>query len=316
MSVAAAKRKSLGRGLDALIPGAPRSGVQSNPDAILGGSIPVHHLPLSRIEANPDQPRKVFDETALSGLANSIKIHGVLQPIVVRPAGDKYQIVAGERRFRASKLAGLDSIPALIKDTSDPATLELALIENVQREDLTPLEEARGYAQLIDAYHLKQQEASERLGLSRSALANKLRLLTLPGAVQLMLERSELTEGHARALLGLGDESTIEELALWVAQNDISVREVERYVQQARGKGSDEDSSGSSSGGKSAQKKLRYGAYYKQLEQRFERSLATKVQLQAQESGDSVRGRIVISYHSLDELERLTAVLESVGGIN
>lgn len=309
---AAIKRKSLGRGLDALIPGAPRSGVQDNPASILGGSIPVHYLPLSRIEANPDQPRKVFDDEALSGLANSIRIHGVLQPIVVRPSGDKFQIVAGERRFRASKLAGLDSIPALIKDTSDPATLELALIENVQREDLTPLEEARGYAQLIDAYHLKQQEASERLGLSRSALANKLRLLTLPGAVQLMLERGELTEGHARALLGLGDESTIEELAVWVAQNDISVREVERYVQQARGKSSDDEPS--NSGAKATQKKLRYGTYYKQLEQRFERSLATKVQLQAQESGDSVRGKIVISYHSLDELERLTAVLESGGG--
>lgn len=309
---AAIKRKSLGRGLDALIPGAPRSGVQDNPASILGGSIPVHYLPLSRIEANPDQPRKVFDDEALSGLANSIRIHGVLQPIVVRPSGDKFQIVAGERRFRASKLAGLDSIPALIKDTSDPATLELALIENVQREDLTPLEEARGYAQLIDAYHLKQQEASERLGLSRSALANKLRLLTLPGAVQLMLERGELTEGHARALLGLGDESTIEELAVWVAQNDISVREVERYVQQARGKSNDDEPS--NSGAKATQKKLRYGTYYKQLEQRFERSLATKVQLQAQESGDSVRGKIVISYHSLDELERLTAVLESGGG--
>lgn len=214
------KKGGLGRGLDALISEATAE----------TGSEPEATIEISKITRNPNQPRKNFDETALQELADSIKQNGVLQPILVRKIGGKYQIVAGERRYQASKLAGLKEIPAVVRDIDDKEVFQLALIENLQRSDLSPMEEAKGYRQLIDSQGLTQEGLAKILSKSRSAIANTLRLMDLPTVVQEMIEQCLLTAGHARAILAVPTEEGRVELAQKVVKDNLTVRQTENLA--------------------------------------------------------------------------------------
>lgn len=214
------KKGGLGRGLDALISEATAE----------TGSEPEATIEISKITRNPNQPRKNFDETALQELADSIKQNGVLQPILVRKIGGKYQIVAGERRYQASKLAGLKEIPAVVRDIDDKEVFQIALIENLQRSDLSPMEEAKGYRQLIDSQGLTQEGLAKILSKSRSAIANTLRLMDLPTVVQEMIEQGLLTAGHARAILAVPTEEGRVELAQKVVKDNLTVRQTENLA--------------------------------------------------------------------------------------
>ena len=213
----AVKKGGLGRGLESLFEDAARD---------VGG--PVSTLPLREIEPDKDQPRKDFDEQALAELADSIARHGLLQPIAVRAAaGGAYKIIAGERRWRAARLAGLSEVPVVIKDVTDAEAMELALIENLQREDLDPVEEAMGYRQLMDRCELTQEQAAQKLGKSRSAVANSLRLLNLPEDVLAFLKEGKLSTGHAKVLLGLPDATLMKKAAEAVVGQNLNVRQTE-----------------------------------------------------------------------------------------
>lgn len=214
------KKGGLGRGLDALISEATAE----------TGSEPEATIEISKITRNPNQPRNNFDETALQELADSIRQNGVLQPILVRKIGGKYQIVAGERRYQASKLAGLKEIPAVVRDIDDKEVFQLALIENLQRSDLSPMEEAKGYRQLIDSQGLTQEGLAKILSKSRSAIANTLRLMDLPTVVQEMIEQGLLTAGHARAILAVPTEEGRVELAQKVVKDNLTVRQTENLA--------------------------------------------------------------------------------------
>lgn len=195
----------------------------------------VSTIRISNIEPNKKQPRALFDEKALSELADSIASNGVLQPLLVRPIGEeRYQIVAGERRWRASRMAGLTEIPVIIKDMEDIEAMEIALIENLQREDLSPIEEAKGYKVLIDKYKLTQEETSKAVGKSRPAVSNSLRILTLPPEVINMIESGEITPGHARALLSLKESNEIKKLAEEICSKGLSVRQVEMLLKNKK----------------------------------------------------------------------------------
>ena len=215
-----AKKAALGKGLNALF----------TETAAESGSEPEASLPIASIVTNPDQPRKSFDETQLSELSDSIKQNGVLQPILVRKKGDMYEIVAGERRYQASKLAGLKEIPAIIRDIDDAEVFQLALIENLQRSDLTPIEEARGYRQLLDTKGLTQEGLAKILSKSRSAIANTLRLMDLPQEVQDLMEEGQITAGHARAILAVPTEEGRIKLAQKVVTENLTVRQTENLA--------------------------------------------------------------------------------------
>ena len=219
------KNSGLGRGLDAIFLDNSQDTVEKD-----GG---VTHVRISLVDPKSDQPRKYFDKEALEELSASIKEHGLLQPILVREGGEgRYQIIAGERRFRASKLAGLEEIPAIILDKDDRAAAEIALIENIQREDLNPLEEALAYRSLAEEYGMTQEELSEKVGKSRSAVANSMRLLLLPDEVLTMVAARDLSAGHARTLLGLKSREDIIVLAEAAAAEDMSVRALEEAVKK------------------------------------------------------------------------------------
>lgn len=215
-----AKKAALGKGLNALF----------TETAAESGSEPEASLPIASIVRNPDQPRKSFDETQLSELSDSIMQNGVLQPILVRKKGDKYEIVAGERRYQASMLAGLKEIPAIIRDIDDAEVFQLALIENLQRSDLTPIEEARGYRQLLDTKGLTQEGLAKILSKSRSAIANTLRLMDLPQEVQDLMEEGQITAGHARAILAVPTEEGRIKLAQKVVAENLTVRQTENLA--------------------------------------------------------------------------------------
>lgn len=211
----------LGKGLDALM--LDNSTVEENAGAVM--------LKLHEIEPNRDQPRKEFDENALSELAESIATHGIIQPLLVRPFPDGgYQLVAGERRWRAARMAGLTEVPVIIKEISEKEIMELALVENLQREDLNPIEEAEGLQSLVDTYGMTQEEAAQRVGKSRPTVANTMRLLMLPQTVVQLVRDGEISAGHARALLGLSDDDKIKELAAEICEKGLSVRDTERLV--------------------------------------------------------------------------------------
>ena len=218
--MARAKKGGLGKGLDALF--------MDNETVDSGG---VVTLRLSQIEPNRDQPRKIFSEEALNELADSIREHGVLQPLLVRPLpGDSYQLVAGERRWRASRMAGLQEVPVVIREMDEEQAMEIALIENLQREDLNAIEEATGYKQLMERYGMTQEQVAKRVGKSRPAIANALRLLNLPQKVMDMVGEGEVSPGHARALLAFDDQDRIVEIAQKVKTGKYSVRDIERMA--------------------------------------------------------------------------------------
>ena len=213
------KKAGLGKGLDALF---IDNSTEENGDKLVN---------INDIEPNRDQPRKFFDEEALKELADSIAMHGVIQPLLVRPLSDGgYQLIAGERRWRASRLAGLSQVPVVVKEMTDEEAMELALIENLQREDLNPIEEAEGFKLLMDTYSFTQEQAAEKVGKSRPAVANALRLLSLPQAVLDMVKQGIISSGHARTLIPLTDENLIIKLAEEISQKELSVRETEKIV--------------------------------------------------------------------------------------
>ena len=221
----AVKKGGLGRGLDALF--ADNSVEESS-------QTPVK-LKIMEIEPNREQPRKIFDEAALSELADSIATHGVIQPLLVRPIKDGgYQLVAGERRWRAARIAGLTEVPVVIKDLIDSETVELAMVENLQREDLNPLEEALGYKFMMEKLSITQDEAAQKVGKSRPAVANALRLLKLPDEIQAMVENKQLSPGHARALLSFESEAQMLEVAKLIIAKGLSVREIEKMAQNSK----------------------------------------------------------------------------------
>jgi ParB family chromosome partitioning protein len=254
-------------------------------------------IEISRISPNPHQPRREFPEEALDELARSIREHGVLQPLLVRPAGDGFELIAGERRLRAARLAGRETVPVVVREIDDDRMLELALVENVQREDLNPIEKAEAYRSLLEELALTHQQAADRLGKSRSAITNQLRLLELAPAIQDMVSRGTLTMGHARALLAVADEDEREELAALVERDGLSVREVEERAKEGR------EPAEPSPAGKRPERER--SAHLMDLERQLRERFATKVRIQ----GSPNKGKVSLEYYSVEELSRLLEIL-------
>ncbi|HHT86630.1 MAG TPA: ParB/RepB/Spo0J family partition protein [Clostridiales bacterium] len=275
------KKQVLGRGLDALF-----SDYEAPQD-----NTGVLEVDIRLIDNNPAQPRQDFDEEKLQELSESIKRHGIVQPIIVTKNKDRYTIVAGERRFRAARLAGLSTVPVLVKPFLDEQLFEIALIENIQRENLNPIEEAKAISFLIQQHDLTQDEAAQRLGKSRSAVANSLRLLNLSEIIQKMLKTGSINTGHAKVLLGVKNEQKREELAIMVSTQGLSVRELERIIQAGERKREI---------GK-LRSKQKNSPEVKAIVGRMQKALATKVEL----IGDLDKGRLVIEYYSQADLEAL-----------
>lgn len=291
------KRSALGRGLDALI---------TMDDLKTGGSSSISEIELSKIQPNPDQPRSVFEEETLEELAVSIRSLGVIQPITLKETGtDKYMIISGERRYRASLMAGLERIPAYIKTAADENVVEMALIENIQREDLNSIEIALAYQKLIDSYGLTQEKLSERVGKKRATIANYLRLLKLPAEIQVGLKDKKIDMGHARALLPVEDPEV--QLALYeqILAEGLSVRNVEEIV---RG-GVDATTLEQTKKEKPVQRKPRLPEEFNLLRDHLSSFFKTKVQLVCNEKG---KGRITIPFASEDELEKLIGLLDKL----
>ena len=286
-------RGGLGRGLEALIP---------------RGTGGLQEIDVDRIEPNSLQPRQHIDAAALEELASSIQQHGLLEPLLVARAETGYRLIAGERRWRAAKMAGLTSVPALVKEVSPESTLELALVENLQRADLTALEEAGAYRLLIDEFGMTQERVAARVGRSRVAVTNRLRLLGLPPDTKAMLADGRISEGHARALLGCADASMIDGLAARVVDRELSVRETEELVRRLSG-GPDPQVLGPRSQTESADTQAESGTT--QLEEELGRALGTRVQIQRSRRG----GRVVLHYFNEDQLAGLIeALLGRQGG--
>ena len=278
-------KKGLGSGLDALF----------GSDADLKEDAGLLNLPISKVEPAADQPRERFDPEALEDLADSIRQHGVLQPIAVRAlGGGYYQIIAGERRWRAAREAGLDTIPARVMEADDRSAKVLALVENLQREDLNPVEQAKGLNSLMRDFGLTQEAAAEQVGFSRPAVANALRLLSLPEPVLAMLEEGSLTSGHARALLALGDEESICRTAELVVKEELSVRQTEELIKRR----------------KAAPKKKKESPrsiYVRDLEERLGSHWNRKVRI----TEGKRRGKLEIEYYGNEDLDRLLAAMNA-----
>ncbi len=290
----------LGRGLGALLPEYEEIiETHSGKDGIV-------ELELEKIFPNPDQPRKTFDEDKLIDLAESITEHGVLQPIIVTPRGDKYMIIAGERRFRASGRAGLKTIPALIRELDDEKIMELALIENVQRDDLSPIEEARAYDVLQNKFGYTQDKLAKRMGKSRSAIANTTRLLALPEDVQDMVQEGKLTVGHVRPMLSINIPEWQSSFAKEVYQSNLSVREVEQMVKKAMADGKVEWTETLATF-QSPQKYKKLPAELRTLQDQLAERLSTKVNIKKNRDGS---GKLVIEYYSEEDLTRIFDALK------
>lgn len=287
----AAKKGGLGRGLDALF-------ADNSIEEIASTS--AVKLKIMDIEPNRDQPRKIFDEDALAELADSIAKHGVIQPLLVRPMPDgSYQLVAGERRWRASRMAGLTEVPVVIKELSDDEAMALALIENLQREDLNAIEEAQGIKALMDTLSLTQDEAAERVGKSRPAVANALRLLKLPDSVIALVSDGKLSPGHARALLGFKDEQDIIEAADLIIEKGLTVRDVEKLVKKRNKEP------------KAEKPAARRASYYDEVELALTDFLGRKVKVGTKPGKES--GVLEIDFFDKDDLTRLADALKSLG---
>lgn len=296
----AARKGGLGKGLDSLITDRRASiakeaeTVSAEKDEKKENGNPLM-VKLSEVEPNREQPRKHFDEESLQELADSIKKYGIIQPLLVEKKEKYYEIIAGERRWRAAKLAGLKEIPVLIKEISEQEKMEVALIENIQREDLNPIEEAQAYKRLLEEFHLKQEDVANRLSKSRSAITNTMRLLKLDERVQTMLADGGLSAGHARALLSIEDGDKQYELALKIVDKGLSVREVEALLKKKPAEKKDSELSS------------RENLIYRNFENNLKEIYGTKVSIKDQKG----KGKIEISYYSVDELERILEMLQS-----
>lgn len=293
-----AKQKfTLGRGLDALI----------STDAVrTSGSSSIGEIEIEKIVANPNQPRRDFNEEALQELADSIKELGVIQPITLRKMDDgTYQIIAGERRYRASQLAGKTTIPAYILKADDEDTMEMALIENIQREDLNPLEISLAYQQLIEQHHLSQEQLSKRVGKGRATIANFLRLLRLPATIQVALKEKRIDMGHAKALLSLDSHSDQINVFHDIEKNGYSVREVEEIVRRIKEGGDVERQKEA----KSSTNTKKQDAVYHQLKKQLTQFFQTPVQLTCSNKGS---GKISIKFKNEQEFERIIAIFDKL----
>lgn len=322
----AGRKNGLGRGLDALFPEkksvakepVKKATVKTENKTVVtekttddtteeGNRNTIGHkktamiVKISSVEPNVNQPRKQFDEDALLELSESIKQYGVLQPLLVSDKKDYYEIIAGERRWRAAKLAGLKEIPVIVKEFSEQELVEISLIENIQREDLNPVEEAMAYKRLIDEFHLKQDEIAERVGKSRTAVTNAMRLLKLSEKVQQMLIDEMITAGHARAILSIADKEKQESIAMKIFDEKLSVRETEALVKRML----EPPKTAKKSKFSSAE-----DAIYESLEEKMKSIMGTRVQIHRKKND---KGKIEIEYYSKDELERIIDLFESIG---
>jgi ParB family chromosome partitioning protein len=302
-----ARPTGLGKGLDALIPGRdPRKPTRDGGDGD-GSGLGLRNLDVKSISPNPNQPRIHFDDESLAELAASIRAVGLLQPILVRPkAGstNSFELIAGERRWRASQRAGLTVIPALVRETDDVASVEQALVENLHRQDLTPLEEAAAYKQLLDDFSMTHEQVAEKVGKTRSAITNSLRLLALPPSIQQLLADGRLSGGHARALLALTDRTTQEQLARQCANDGWTVRAVEEAVRQnlGRTKATSKTTSTNSSTTKNSTKSTTMPPPgLVELERLLGEHLATNVSV----TSTNGRGKVVVEFADLNDLERI-----------
>ena len=294
--MATQRRNALGRGLDALL---------SMEEVKTEGSSSINEIELSKISVNPNQPRREFDETALEELADSIREIGIIQPITLRKVSDdEYQIIAGERRYRASQKAGLDTIPAYIRTADDENVMEMALIENIQREDLNSVEIALAYQHLIEQYDLTQERLSERVGKKRTTIANYLRLLKLPAPIQMALQNKQIDMGHARALITLGDPKLQVEIFEEILEHGYSVRKVEEIV-----KSLSEGEAVKSGTKKITPKRAKLPEEFNMLKQHLSGFFNTKVQLTCSEKG---KGKISIPFSNEEELERIMEIFDSL----
>lgn len=285
----ASKKRGLGKGLDALF----MDNAAEDQGAV--------QLRLDDIEPNRDQPRRTFDEEALAELADSISQHGVIQPLLVRPmAGGGYQLVAGERRWRASRMAGLTEVPVVIREMSDAEMMEIAMVENLQREDLNAIEEAEGYRMLMERCNLTQEEAAKRVGKSRPAVANAVRLLNLPDNVQQYVKDGKLSAGHARTLLGFEDTADLQDAAQLVVEKGLSVRELERLAKKSRQTSSTKPAGDGSMTGRAS--------LYDEVELSLTEHLGRRVKVHA----GAVKGSLEIEFYSQDDLQELA---NAIGGM-
>lgn len=299
-------KRGLGKGLDSLIPASVDKKVGLNASSNGGEKGPVTMVNITKIEPNREQPRKVFNEESLQDLADSIKQHGLLEPIMVQDRKDHYEIILGERRWRASKLAGLKEMPVIIKNLSEQEILEISLIENIQREDLNPIEEAQAYKRLLDEFSLTQEEVAKRVNKSRTVVANSMRLLKLDERVQQMVidganasgDEKIVSTGHARALLAIDSKDKQYEIAEKIISEGLTVRDIEKLVKDIT-KPIRESK-------EKKKKKALEDVFYKNIEEQLISSLGTKVAINAKDDGS---GKIEIDFYSGDELDRIYQLL-------
>lgn len=299
----AVKKKGLGKGLDSLIPDNRSSKASEKPEK----KEPSHveemktgeqMMKINMVEPNREQPRRNFEEDALLELADSIKQFGVLQPLIVRKRNDYYEIIAGERRWRAAKIAGVKEVPVIIKDYNEQEVVEIALIENIQRENLNPIEEAMAFKKLLEEYHLKQDEVAERVSKSRTAVTNSMRLLKLNEKVQQMIIDDMISTGHARALLAIDDLEQQYILANKIFDEKLSVRETEKLIKELKNPKKAKE-----------KKKVENSFIYTDLEDKMKEVFGTKVHVAVKGKG---KGKIEIEYYSDDELERMFDMIMSI----
>ena len=304
----AARKKGLGKGLDSLIPD-NKSGKINQTEAVLksleGSDVQSESksgekmMNINKVEPNREQPRKKFEEDALMELSDSIKQFGVLQPLLVRKRKDYYEIIAGERRWRAAKMAGIKEIPVIIKDYTEQEIIEIGLIENIQRENLNPIEEAAAYKRLLEEFNLKQDEVAERVSKSRTAVTNSMRLLKLCEKVQQMVIDDMISTGHARALLAIEDENLQYELAVKIFDEKLSVRDVEKLVKGIKNPKQPK-----------AKRVIENEFLYTDLADKMKDVMGTKVNIEVKGNG---KGKIEIEYYSDEELERVFDMIMSLG---
>ena len=300
----AVKKKGLGKGLDSLIP--DNKPAKKNTETVQKAEEKkeemkdgVQMMKISMIEPNREQPRKKFEEDALLELADSIKLHGVLQPLLVRKIKDYYEIIAGERRWRAAKLAGIKEVPVIVKEYSEQEIVEIRLIENIQRENLNPIEEAMAFKKLLEEFQLKQDEVADRVSKSRTAVTNSMRLLKLDDKVQQMIIDEMISTGHARALLAIDDKKLQYELANRIFDEKLSVRETEKLVKEIKNPKKPKE-----------KKAVENEFVYKDLENRMKEVMGTKVSIASKSNG---KGKIEIEYYSEKVLERMFEMIMTIG---
>lgn len=300
-------KRGLGKGLDSMIPNKKETGEKKNEkEAVKSFDVKREHvsretfIKISEIEPKQDQPRKRFNEDSLVELADSMRQVGVIQPLILQKIENHYEIIAGERRYRAARLAGLKEVPAIIRDLSEQQVLEIALIENIQREDLNPIEEAQAYQRLIKEFKLKQDEVAEKVAKSRVSITNSLRLLKLSKKVQEMLVEEMISNGHARALLAIDNAEQQYALAVKIFDEKLSVREVEKIIRSMQKQKEEQVE-------KEKQPPLQNEVIYKDLEEQMKRLLGTKVSINRKNDN---QGKIEIEYYSEEELDRIISFLK------